>query len=273
MTEIVYDSAPELRRPSRFFRDALDDLTRSRGVAWQLFRASMKARHRRAWLGPLWLVLPSIATTAIWVYVQRHGVVAVATPGVPYPVYVLSGMVFWQVFTDALSAPLQQLATGKQIVTRSRVPHEALILAGVIEVFTNCGVRLTILAAALAIYRVPIAATAMLVPLGILALTILGLALGLFAAPAGMLYDDVPRLIVIATNFWFFLTPVVYRIPAVRLLRLNPVTPLLDATRAWLISGAGASGFVTATIGSTAALLAAWLFHRLARPHVISRLG
>lgn len=271
--EVVYTSASELRHPWRFLVDAIHDLARSRGVAWQLFRGNLQARHRRAWLGYLWLVLPSIATTVVWVYVQRRGIVAVPTPGVPYPVYVLSGMVLWQVFTDALNAPLQQLGAGKQIITRSRVPHEALILAGAIEVFANCAVRLTILAALLVAFRVPLASTAILVPIGIVALAILGLALGLLAAPAGMLYDDVARAIVIATTFWFFLTPIIYRLPHAGLLRLNPVTPLLDTTRAWLLSGDATSGFATVTILATATLVVAWLFHRLARPHLIARLG
>ena len=271
--DLIYSSASELRRPARFLRDAIHDLARSRAVAWQLFRTGMQARHRRAWLGYLWLVLPSIATTIVWVYVQRRGIVAVATPRVPYPVYVLSGMVLWQVFTDALNAPLQQLAAGKQIITRSRVPHEALLLAGAIEVFANCAVRLTVLAAVLVAFRVPLAPTAALVPLGIVALAILGLALGLFAAPAGMLYDDVARAIAIVTSFWFFLTPIIYRMPAAGLLRLNPVTPLLDTTRSWLLSGPAASGFAAVTLVSSAALLVAWLFHRLARPHLIARLG
>lgn len=270
---MIYSSASELRRPSRFLLGAVRDLARSRGVAWQLFRSNLQARHRRAWLGYLWLMLPSIATTVVWVYVQRRGIVAVATPGVPYPVFVLSGMVLWQVFTDAVNAPLQQLGAGKQIITRSRVPHEALILAGAIEVFANCAVRLTILAALLAVFRVPLAPTAILVPFGIVALAILGLAIGLLAAPAGMLYDDVARAIVIATTFWFFLTPIIYPMPHAGLLRLNPVTPLLDTTRAWLLSGGTAPGFATVTLAATATLFAAWLFHRLARPHLIARLG
>jgi lipopolysaccharide transport system permease protein len=277
MSETVYTSHSEWSRPAQFLGDAGRDLRRSLGVAWTLFMANLQARHRRSWLGALWLLLPTLGTTLVWVYVQSRGLVSVAPTGVPYPVYVLAGTILWQLFVDALNAPLQQLALGRQMITRSRVPHEALILAGVLEVLLNCAVRLLVLAPVLVFFHIPMRATLLLVPLGIAALALLGLTLGLFAAPAGMLYDDVGRGLALVTGFWFFLTPIVYAAPSWGELRFNPVTPLLDTARAWLTSGAGApavgNGFAAVTLLTLPLLLAAWLFHRLARPHVVARLG
>ena len=47
-------------------------------------------------------------------------------------------------------------------------------------------------------------------------------------APLGMLYDDVPRVVQVATGLLFFLTPVVYPPTDSALLRLNPVSPLVE---------------------------------------------
>ncbi|MDP9190086.1 MAG: ABC transporter permease [Acidobacteriota bacterium] len=274
MSETVYTSQSELRHPLRFLSEAARDLRRAPGVAWGLFRSNMQARYRRAWLGYLWLLLPTIGTTAVWVYVQSRRIVEIAPTAVPYPVYVLAGTILWQVFADALNAPLQQLAAGRQMITRSRVPHEALILAGLYEVLLNCAVRLVVLAAVLVVFRIPLGASVLLVPFGIAALALLGLTLGLFAAPIGMLYDDVGRAIALITGFWFFLTPVLYRVPPSGILRFNPVTPLLDTTRAWMTaSGSATESLVTLTSVTIIALVLAWLFQRLARPHVVARLG
>jgi lipopolysaccharide transport system permease protein len=274
MSETVYTSQSELRHPLRFLSEAARDLRRSPAVAWGLFRSNMQARYRRAWLGYLWLLLPTIGTTAVWVYVQSRRIVEITPTAVPYPVYVLAGTILWQVFADALNAPMQQLAAGRQMITRSRVPHEALILAGLYEVLLNCAVRLVVLAAVLVVFRVPLGASVLLVPFGIAALALLGLTLGLFAAPIGMLYDDVGRAIALITGFWFFLTPVLYRVPPSGILRFNPVTPFLDTTRAWMTAGGSASkSLVTLTSVTIIALVLAWLFQRLARPHVVARLG
>ena len=269
--ETVYRPDSALGHPLRFAGQAVDDLRHSTGVAWQLFRRDLHARHRRTWLGYAWLLLPSIATTLLWVYVQSRRIVGIAPTAIPYPVYVLTGTVLWQVFVDALNAPLQQLRAGQQLITRSRVPHEALILSGLLDVLFNAAVRLSVVAAVLILWRTPVDSSLLLVPLGVAALALAGLTLGTFAAPLGMLYDDVGRAMQLVTSFWFFLTPVIY--PASGVLRFNPVTPLLDSTRNWLTAGHASPGFALVAAATIPALLLAWSFHRLARPHLIARLG
>lgn len=273
MTEIVYSSQSELRHPRRFLADAFRDLRRAPAVAWRLFLSNVRARHRRSWLGYLWLLLPTIATAVIWTYIQSRRVIGIAPTPVPYAVYVLAGMVLWQVFVDALNAPLLHLATSRQLITRSRVPHEALILAGVYEVLLNCAARLLVIMPALLFFAVPLGPRALLLPIGIAALTLLGLSLGMLIAPAGLLYDDVGRAVALTTGFWFFLTPVVYPAPEHGLLRLNPVTPLLETTRGWLTSTEPARGFGVVTLVALVTLFAAWLVQRVARPHTVARLG
>lgn len=276
MTETVYSSDAELRHPARFFAEAWDELRRSPAVAWRLFRSSVQARHRRAWLGYLWLLLPTLGTTGVWVYVRSRGLIETAetgATGVPYVVYALAGTILWQVFAESLVSPLQQLTASRQLVTRSRVPHEALILAGVFETLLNCAVRLLVLGGVMLTLGVTAGREVVLVPIGVAALVLLGLTLGLFAVPAGLLYDDIGRALTILAGFWFFLTPVVYPTPASGLLRFNPVTPLVETTRQWLTSGAPFGRFAAVTAGAAAALVVAWLIHRLARPHVVARLG
>lgn len=274
MSEILLDARPALHAPARFVTEALVDLKRSLAVAWPLFRSNFRTRHRRAWLGHLWLLLPTIGTTAVWWYVHSRRIIDVAATPVPYPLYVFAGMLLWQVFHDALHAPLQQLTAGRQLVTRSRVPHEALILAGVLDVLLSCGVRLVLLVPMLAFSRIVPGPALLLVPVGILALLLLGLAIGVAAAPFGLLYDDVGRAMTLGTGFLFFLTPVFYRAPASGVLRLNPVTPLLETTRGWLTSSRGVSGGFFIVIALTSfALVCAWVLYRIARPHVVVRLG
>lgn len=272
-SETVYSSDAELRHPARFFAEAWDELRRSPAVAWRLFRSSVQARHRRAWLGYLWLLLPTLGMTGVWMYVRSRGLVETGATSLPYVVYALSGMILWQVFAESLASPLQQLTASRQLVTRSRVPHEALILAGVFETLLNCAVRLLVLGCIMLTSGVAVGREVVLVPIGVAALVLLGLTLGLFAAPAGLLYDDVGRGLTMLAGFWFFLTPVVYPTRTFGLLRFNPVTPLVETTRQWLTSGAPLGRFVAVTGGAAAALVVAWLFHRLARPHVVARLG
>jgi lipopolysaccharide transport system permease protein len=147
------------------------------------------------------------------------------------------------------------------------------VLAGAFEVLLNCAVRLLVLVVVLLAFRIPVGPWIVFVPAGIGSLLLLGLAFGLLAAPWGLLYDDVSRLLTFVTGFWFFLTPIVYRAPEAGLLALNPVTPLLETSRAWLTGGQAAEGFSIVTIAAAVMLFVAWLVQRMVRPHVVARLG
>jgi lipopolysaccharide transport system permease protein len=273
MAETVFSAAPELRRPGRFLAAAAADLAAALPIAFRMSRSNIRVRYRRSWFGYVWLLLPALGTAAICAFIQSRRIIAVAPTELPYPLFVLAGMIFWQIFVEALNAPLQQLQAGRQLATRSRVPHEALILAGVLEIALNAAVRLAVLAAAVIVFRIAPAAEMLFVPLGLLALATLGLGLGLLIAPIGLLYDDVGRAVALATSLGFFLTPVVYPLPGDSLLRFNPVAPLLATTRGWIAGAAPAPGFFALTAAAAAALLVGWLFYRVARPHLVSRLG
>lgn len=272
MPDIVYSARPALADPRRFAAAAARDLGRGLGIGWRLFRANLAARHRRSLLGYLWLLIPAAAATAICLYLQSRRVFAVGPTELPYGAHVLTGMILWQVFVDALVQPLRQLAAARPILARSRAPHEAVLAAAAYEVGLAAAVRLAALAVLLPLFGVMPAASAALVPLGVMALALLGFAIGLLAAPLGLLYDDVRQGLLVIAGFWFFLTPIFYPAPAAGPLRYNPVTPLLETTRSWLVSGGAGAGFFLVVAAAAALLLVGWLLYRLARPHLVARL-
>ncbi|MBV9773019.1 MAG: ABC transporter permease [Gemmatimonadetes bacterium] len=278
MKEVVYSADSQLHSPGSFAAGIGADARVSPPVAWQLFLRRLQSEHRRSLLGYLWLLLPPLATTGAWVALNAARVLTVGRTDLPYPLYVLTGTVLWQLFVDALNAPLQRLTASRAILTKSRIPHEAFLLAGVLDVLFNFAVRLLVLVPVLAWFGVRPAASMLLAPLGVGALLLLGFALGLLLAPVGLLYPDVPRGLTLATGIWFFLTPVLYPLPVTggaSVLRVaNPVSPLLTTARGWLTGGAAAPapGFVAVVAASLAALAVGWSCYRLARPHLVSRL-
>lgn len=274
MEEVVYSADSQLRSPGAFAAALRSDLRVAPAVAWHLFVRRLQAGYRQSWLGYLWLLLPPLATSGAWVYLNSARILDVGPTELPYPVYVLTGTLLWQVFADALGAPLQQLSTARAILTKSRIPHEAMLLAGVVEVGFNFLVRLAVLVPVLLWFGVRWSPTLPLVPLGVAALALLGFSIGLLLAPVGLLYQDVSRGLTLALGIWFFLTPIIYPPAASGPAALNPVSPLLAATRGWLTGSAapGARGLAAVVAASLAALAVGWGCYRLARPHLVSRL-
>ena len=167
----VYSAASQLRDPAQLARDMLHDLAASRELAWRLFVRNVSARYRQTFLGYTWAVLPPLLTTLVFVCLHQAGFFSVEKTSVPYGLFVLSGMTFWQLFADALQAPMRMVSQSAPMLTKVRFPREALILAAAGEVLFAFAIRFALLIAAMVWFKQPIGASFVLLPLGILALT------------------------------------------------------------------------------------------------------
>jgi lipopolysaccharide transport system permease protein len=185
---------------------------------------------------------------------------------------------FWAAFVEALKCPLTDLKNAREILVKVRMPHESVVLAGLGGVVFNFLVRLLLVGAAFAFYRIVPGWNLLLVPLALLAILCFGLAIGLWLAPIGLLYEDVPRALDLVLGFGFLVTPIVYPVPKIwpasLIADLNPLVPLLEAARFWMegthyVPG---PGFFLVTAVSFAALATGWLLYRVARPHLVARL-
>lgn len=273
MRDTLYTARPGLADPAGFLATAFHDLRASLYFGWRLFVADLRARNRQALLGYLWLVIPAAAAALLCGYLRANRIVAVGATELPFALHVLAGFLLWQVFTDALNSPLQRLLASRQLLTRTRVTHEAILVGGALAVGLNALVRLVLLLAIVVGWGFAFAPAWLLLPVGFLAIALFGFFIGMLAAPWGLLFGDVRQGLNLIAGFWFFLTPVFYPAPTSGPLLLNPMTPLLDTTRSWISGGDMRPGFLVLSLVSLLGLLLVWLAYRLARPHLISRLG
>ena len=275
---VVYAPESLLRHPGALVREMARDLGASRELAWRLFVRNVSARYRQTVFGYVWAFLPPLVTTALFVLLRRGGLFSVADTGVPYVAFVLTGMVLWQTFAEALLAPLRMVGQSRSLLTKINFPREALLLAALAEVTFSFCVRALLLVGALAWFRLVPPPTVALVPVGLAVLVAVGLAIGTALVPLAILYQDVEQALGAAVPLWMFATPVLYpapvNFPGTLTMTLNPVGPALDTTRAWLLGGSphlAAFGWVA--LGAFAVLLAGWLLYRLALPILIERMS
>lgn len=267
-----YSAEPQLRRPRDFLRGALADLGDSWRSAWILFRSSLRARHRRLWLGYLWIVVPGLVTATLCVYFRSRNVFSTQQSLLPFPVHVLSGMFLWQSFVEGVAMPQQQLTAYRHTLSRMAVPHESVLLAGLLDLVLGAGLRTAVLLLALLLVGQSAVTGWLWLPFGTLLVVALGVAIGMLLAPLGLLYDDVGKVVGIGSAFGILLTPVFYTVPARSIFWLNPVTPLIEGVRAFAAGRAPDPYFFAVAFLALGALVAGWLFYRLARPHLATRM-
>ena len=276
---VVYTAASEMRTPARLFLSMWQGLKSSRELSWRLFVRNISAQYRQSILGVFWAFLPPIITGLVFIILQSKRIINLGETDIPYPLFVLVGTTLWQVFKESLGAPLKATQKAKSMLAKINFPREALIVSAFYEVLFNLLIKSIILVGIFIFFKVQITWGLLFVPLAILMLILLGMTIGLFLAPIGMLYKDIASGLAIITQLLFFLTPVVYpppqSFPYSLIVTWNPVSPILIGARDLATKGVltNIEPFLTVSLLTVIALFAAWTMYRLALPIIIERMS
>ena len=274
-----YSPQPLLSRPGAMIREMLGDLWRGRELAWRLFLRDVSAQYRQSYLGYLWAFFPPLISSLTFVFLSSQGLFSTGKTVLPYAAFAMIGTLLWQVFVDALNAPVNALIQAKSMLAKINFPREAIVVAGIAMVLFNFLVRLVLLVGVLLCFHVKPDEGLLFFPIAILGLILCGIACGLAVAPIGALYGDIGRAIPLITSFWMLLTPVVYPARtsglAGYLATWNPVSPLIMVARHSLTGEplGGLAPFCYVFFASLLVLLAGWIGFRVAMPHLIARMG
>lgn len=277
---VVYSATSGVSCPVAFLKGMLVDLfsRQSLDLARRLFIRDLTGMYRKNILGYLWVLIPPLVTSLIWVFLNKNDIVSVSVPGMPYAVFAVVGNIIWQSFTVALQTPIMTVQSAQAMLTKVNFGRESLLVSGFWMSMLNAFVPLVLLIPLFIFYEMPFNMIMLLTPLGIFMVLLFGFTLGVLAIPFGLLYQDIGRAIPIVVRFWFFLTPVVYSIPhtgMASILKYNPLTPIMNVTRGWITGQCvELSVFFWVVAGGTLALLFMGLvIYRLAMPILIERMS
>lgn len=260
-------------------RSMLRDFRNGFGLAKRLFIRDTRSQYRQSLLGFSWAVFVPLASTMVWVLLNKSGILKVDDLAVPYPIFVLSGILLWQSFLESLNAPLQMFHKSKSILTKINIPKESLILAGWFKVLLNLGIKLVIFLL-LSVYYGGILGSEILLFLPMLfMLTLFGLTFGIILTPIGSLYGDVQRIIQSGSQLFFFLTPIIYPAREVGVFqvidRFNPVAVFIDSCR-YALTGVGNIDWGVYLSYCAVLILLFFLamaVYRISMPIIIERVG
>jgi len=254
------------------------ELRASREVIWEMLKRDLRSQYRQSFLGVFLSVLPALATTGWAVLFRNANLINAGDVKIPYPFYVLCGMMIWAAFLESIDAPIGGLLSEQGLISKANVPPEAVIAAKLGQVFVNFFVKSLVVAVAAVWYQIHIPGTVVLVPLAMLCVVSLGCAIGLLLAPINFLYRDISKAVPVVTTFWFFLTPIIFTSPneglaSLLVRKLNPVTPLLVTVRDLTFRGylSMRTEFELAAAFTFLLLIVGITFHRVAMPIVLDR--
>jgi ABC-2 type transport system permease protein len=195
--------------PSRFRPLArLRELVASREILGNLVAKEVKVKYKSSVLGAAWSMLNPILYLAVFSLVFT----VVLRNDIPdFPVYLLSGLLAWNLFSSALSLSSRSVVDNANLVTKVYFPREILPLASVGAVGVDFLLQGLVLIVFMGIFTVGhFGVNLLLLPLSLVALLALTSALSLWVAGLNVRYRDTQHLLNLALLAWFWLTPIVY---------------------------------------------------------------
>ena len=195
----------------------------------------LRVRYKQTVLGVAWVVLQPLVAAAIFTIVLGR-LAGVPSDGLPYAVFVYSGLVIWTYFASGLEGVSQSLVRDRDLVTRTYFPRILAPGAGTIPGLVDLAVSLVVLGVMMVAYEVSPGAELLLLPFWVLAAMLVLLGAGLWLSALNVRYRDVRHTLTFLVQVWFFASPVVY--PArssegswTYVYALNPMVTVIDGFR------------------------------------------
>ena len=178
-----------------------------REILLNLVRKELKVKYTASVLGAVWSLLNPIVFLAVFTFVVK--VTGNSFPH--YPIYLLSGLLAWNLFQASLSTGARSVIENANLVKKVAFPHEILPLAAVgvalVDFVLQSAVLLLFILVSGYGFHLPELA---IYPLAFVALLVFTTALTLWLSALNVRYRDVGHLLNIGLLVWFWLTPIVY---------------------------------------------------------------
>jgi ABC-2 type transport system permease protein len=228
--------------------DQLGQVWQLRGLLRILVARDAILRYKRSVLGVWWTLLnPLFQMVVMWVVLS--GIFHVRSVGVPYIVYLLSGVIVVSFFEQAVMTAGGSIVNSSGVLSKVYVPPQLFALSAVLAAVVTLIASLAVLVVILFATGVGIRWTAVLVPVPLFALLMLATGCGLLLAAVAVRIHDALDFTVVLLQLAIFVTPTFYLLgsvsqPARTLIEINPLTQVLVLLRD-LMYGSGLPSWPT----------------------------
>ncbi len=255
--------------PRRSVVQHVRDIWTYRELLAGLVRKELKVKYKNSVLGFAWSLLNPLLYLGVYYVVFD---VLLGSGISAFPIFLLSGLLVWNLFATALMSATSSIAESGTLVKRVFFPREVLPLASAGAAFIHFLLQFSVLVAVMLVVRwnVDIRYLWLMVP-ALLTLLLLTAGLCILCSAVNVYARDLKHLIEVVLLAWFWLTPIVYQwgLFATRLAHrgltwivlLNPVTSVTLSFQRALYNRPFANDGVTPLLPDTSSL---WYLRNIA---------
>jgi lipopolysaccharide transport system permease protein len=172
----------------------------------------IKIKYKQTVFGFLWAILQPLFMMIIFTFFFGKAL-NIPSSNLPYPIYVFSGLLIWNIFSTGLSNSSNSMVNNSSIIKKIYFPRLIVPVSAVLVALFDFLMALILFVGILIFYQQPVLWTIIIYwPLAIIVSMFATLGLGCWMAALNVKYRDFRYVIPFLIQILFFLTPVIYPI-------------------------------------------------------------
>jgi len=192
-----------------------------RHLLWDLVKQDFRSRYAGSVLGVFWNVLQPAAQVFIFAVLlakiigaklPADAVAQLGNVNDPFAmsIYICSGLLAWITFNETVMRTSTAFLAHRDLIKKVAFPHPLLVLYQVVSGIITFAIMLVIFLAVIIATGHSIGWSIVWLPIIVIIQAIFMYGIGLFLASVTAHFRDMPQIIGIFLQLWFWLTPIVY---------------------------------------------------------------
>ncbi len=225
-------------KPAKGLQFNLKELWDFRELIYFFTLRDVKIKYKQTVLGALWAILqPFLLMVIFTVFFAAH--LDIQSYNLPYPVFVFSGLILWNVFATGISTAGNSMVVNSNIIKKIYFPRLIIPISGILGTLVDFSMTLLMFIFVLFYYLPSFSflSICILLPLSLFITLMTTFGAGCFLAALNVKYRDFRYIIPFMIQVLLFLTPVIYPVSIIKneavkmLLNLNPIAGAIEILR------------------------------------------
>lgn len=216
---------------------------KNRILLHELTKTDFKLRYQGSVLGYLWAIIRPMLLFGI-LYLVFAKFLRFGDEIPHYPVYLLTGTVLWNFFTECTNQGIQSLIIRSDLMRKVSFPKWIIVLSATMTALINLGINLIVIVVFALLSGVTPTFRWLVVPFLILELYLLSFGIALFLGSINVKYRDISSIWEVLLQALFYAVPIIYPLSmvqaysplAAKILMLNPIAQVIQDIRYNLIT-------------------------------------
>jgi lipopolysaccharide transport system permease protein len=237
-----------VRPRESFFRLNLKEVWQYKDLILLMARRDIVSIYKQTVLGPLWMLIQPIFTTAIYTFTFSYSA-GISTDGIPPVLFYLMGQTFWTYFADGLNKTSNTFVANSAVFGKVYFPRLVMPVSVIISNLVKLSIQISLLCIVYLYFFIttsdihPHYSYFILLPVLILFLGVFGLSLGIMFSAYTTKYRDFTFLLAFTVQLIMFASCVVFPLGMYsdnlkQFFLFNPIVAYLEAIK-YILTGHG----------------------------------